>query len=98
MVELPQKITVDALIVCELGVEGSGKHAALFHEHRQPLSTAQHPDAFAYAANDRGTDEHHLNGMVCQLGTLTGLDRAVHLPAICIALNADIDQAQTILR
>jgi hypothetical protein len=94
---------VDTGVVGEFGVEGGGHGSALPDDHGVGAFGGEDFDAFSDVRNSGSTDEDHFQRRLGELAVEIAKkfpfpDRAVELPSIRIATDADVEGAETGLR
>src|SRR5216117_2939616 len=93
------EVLVHGGVVGELRVEGGHQDAALPRHHRLVAVGGERLDAGADAPDARGADEDHLDRRGAALeGRATARLEGLALPAVRVALDPDVDEAERELR
>src|ERR1700679_3528773 len=88
-----EKELMDPPVGGQLGVKGGGHHRALKHQHGKAIAAGKDCDAGTGFKDAGGAYEDHLKRAAGQFG-FSAEDGGVDLPAVGIALDGGIEQAQ----
>src|SRR5256885_12391703 len=83
-------------VVAQLGVKPEGEDAVVANRDRTTLMRGNHLDV-AGALDQRCSDEHTGKGLAVQAVDLNGSLEAVHLPAVAVAADSDVEQTKPML-